>query len=265
MSTLDAIYDGPVPPPPPRRHLIYPQGGPASAVSDPEVIEREAKARAKRAAKEAARRARIRAARLAQNADAQRDGSIHPAFSGGRDLPKSHRWLNRADHLDVLARLSGPRAVALKFFVGRYNRNDWMQKQKDWLPNASLLASAHPWTFDGTRICYCTRQGRLCGLPDFCPRCNLDLRRAWGGATVGAWSENATDAGRVAMARGCSVSAHPGPSARVGGRPGVIADPWGQAAAGAAGGRGFQHSGSRASIWVMFMDGRRRSTSVRYS
>jgi len=91
------------------------------------------------------------------------------------------------------------------------------------------------------------------------------VRRAWGGATVGAWSENATDAGRVAMARGCSVSAHPGPSARVGGRPGVIADPWGQAAAGAAGGRGFQHSGSRASIWVMFMDGRRRSTSVRYS
>jgi hypothetical protein len=64
----------------------------------------------------------------------------------------------------------------LKFFLGRHNRNDWMQKQKDWLPNASLLASAHPWTFDGTRICYCTRQGRLCGLPDFCPRCNLDLR-----------------------------------------------------------------------------------------
>jgi hypothetical protein len=38
------------------------------------------------------------------------------------------------------------------------------------------MASASPQFFDCRRILYCSKGGLLCGMPDFCYRCNLDQR-----------------------------------------------------------------------------------------
>lgn len=94
---------------------------------------------------------------------------------------------SRTDYRHVLKRLdyahfcmskegASARSEALKYFRHRYGQSDWMQQQPRWMENASLVASVGPFSLNPLRILYCSARGKLCCLPDYCFRCNLDQR-----------------------------------------------------------------------------------------
>lgn len=64
MSTRDPAADQAVPRPPLRRDLIYTQESPSSGISQAQVLDQQAKAKAERRAKLLAFRARVRAKHL---------------------------------------------------------------------------------------------------------------------------------------------------------------------------------------------------------
>jgi hypothetical protein len=66
----------------------------------------------------------------------------------------------------------------LKFFIGKWRRDEWMRGQKGWFDSAALLASSRVAQAElpVPRILCCSRKGRLCGMPWWCWRCALDQR-----------------------------------------------------------------------------------------
>lgn len=92
-----------------------------------------------------------------------------------------NKWtINRCDPgLLIDAGVLRPeREIALRWWLKAYHRNSWMRRQEGWKELASLLASScHDAAWINTmRILYCTRRGKWCHNPDFCPRCALDQR-----------------------------------------------------------------------------------------
>lgn len=170
-----------VPPPPPRRYLMYAPRSPSSSDCDHDSVGTEPDASA--------------------NCDDEHEPPLGRESDGGSyqealteddlvDTPYGDFWGekqivapakifegDRTDHRYAIARLGECRhGVALKYFRGRYSASNWMCDQDGWLKNASLLASAEDFTFDPCRVLYCSRHGKLCGQPYFCYRCNVDQR-----------------------------------------------------------------------------------------
>lgn len=63
---------------------------------------------------------------------------------------------------------------ALRYFLGRLGDSDWMKAQKGYSDRAGIAIASD--SFNGIAFCRCSQRGRLCKQPDFCPRCNLDIR-----------------------------------------------------------------------------------------
>ncbi len=86
--------------------------------------------------------------------------------------------MNRTNPDEVIPHLPEDRQIALKHFLKRHHRNQWMKNESGWKEAATLVASASG-QFNGLnprRILYCAKHGLLCGDFRQCRRCAVDLR-----------------------------------------------------------------------------------------
>ena len=162
-------------------NLIYTQGSLSSSVSEQQAIGAEAKSGIDCIAHHESSHCERRAVQPSRAVHTETDTGNSPEADGQADLPKVPSPVTfagkRTDYRHVLACLcDSRRGIALKYFRGRYSTSNWMEQQKGWLENASLLASTDPFSFNPIRVLYCSRKGRLCCEPDYCFRCNLDQR-----------------------------------------------------------------------------------------
>lgn len=65
---------------------------------------------------------------------------------------------------------------ALRYFLWRLGKSEWMQSQEGFADRAGIAIASNSDFFDGISLCRCSQGNRLCKMPDFCPRCNLDQR-----------------------------------------------------------------------------------------
>lgn len=65
---------------------------------------------------------------------------------------------------------------ALRYFLARYGDSDWMKAQEGYRDRAGIAIATTSDAFNGIKFCRCSQRGRFCKEPDYCPRCNLDLR-----------------------------------------------------------------------------------------
>jgi hypothetical protein len=179
MNSFDPQSE--VPPPPSRRNLIYTQRTPPSSGPKQESIGGEPDSTDDYDDEHESPQRKKRDAGLSQASLAKGHSGRVPDTDLCGDVPGIPRRItyvgDRTDYRHVIKRLGEcRRSTALKSFRGRHSGSDWMRDQVGWLKNASLLASAEYFSFDPTRVLFCSRKGKLCFQPYFCYRCNVDQR-----------------------------------------------------------------------------------------
>ncbi len=163
------------------RELIYTHRSPSSRASEQKTVGGEPETSTGCVERHESLHGEQRAARMPRAALAEEDTGDSPEGDSHGDLPQVPPLVtfagDRTNYRYVIARLGEcSRSKALKYFRGRYSTSDWMEQQKNWLENASLLASVGPFSFNPIRFLYCSKGGKLCFLPHVCTRCNLDQR-----------------------------------------------------------------------------------------